>query len=350
MNKETKLGMFAVIILAISIWGYNYLKGSNILVKSQVFTAEYTEMGELMVSSPVKINGFQVGIVEEIYLKNEDMSTIVAVLNIDNNIKLPKTTIAVIEPAGLMGGSAISLIFDQPCQGEDCAKSGDLLQGRTDNLITKMLGENNVDDYLDNMRSRLNVLLDTLNESSSNPDADDLVGQSLYDTRQSLQNTRLATEQLLILINQFNRQLNPILQNLNQVTGNLSTHNDEISGILKNTNTITAQVADADLGQTVEQSQEALAKIQTTIAELNKMTADLNVVISKVKNGEGTLGKLINDPEIYTNLQRTTRNVDLLLQDLRLNPKRYVHLSVFGKNNQPYDYPESDPAYSPEKK
>lgn len=337
--------MFAVIVLAISIWGYNYLKGSNILVKTQIFTAEYTDMGELMVSSPIKINGFQVGIVEKIYLKNEDMQTIVAVLNISKGVKLPKSTVAVIEPAGLMGGSAISLKFDQPCQDKDCAQSGDKLQGETHNLLTKMLGENNVDGYLDKMQSRLSVLMDTLNESSSDPNSKDIVGQSLYDTRQTLQNTRLATEQLLILVNQFNKQLNPILVNLNQVTGNLNTHNDEIAGILKNTNAITAQVAEADMGKTVVQSQEALAKIQTTITELNKMTADLNTVISKVKNGEGTLGKLINEPEIYTNLQRTTRNVDLLLQDLRLNPKRYVHLSVFGKNNQPYDLPDNDPAY-----
>ncbi|MBK7342463.1 MAG: MCE family protein [Saprospiraceae bacterium] len=111
MSKETKLGIFAFLVIAGAIWGYNYLKGSNLLARTQVFSAHYENIGDLMVSSPVKINGFQVGSVTRVYLEETNMQSIIAEFTVRNDISIPTTTTAVIVPGGIMGGAAIDRIL-----------------------------------------------------------------------------------------------------------------------------------------------------------------------------------------------------------------------------------------------
>lgn len=345
MNRETKLGIFAIAILATTIWGYYYLKGRNLLSRAQIFYVEYQDIGDLMVSSPVKINGYQVGAVTNISLKKSDMRTVVTELHIEKGVQVPRNAIALIEPLGIMGGAGISLTFDKPCSGEDCATSGDALQGGSASLISKMLDEQQLDSYLQRLRSGMGELLDTLDAASADPQSRDLVGQSLYDTRQILHNTRVTTEQLAILVGRLGSQLQTVMGDLQAVTGALKASNQDISSILDNASAITAQVKEADLGQTITESRETLEGLQTTLTGLNAATSDLQVLLGRINNGEGTMGKLIHDPELYGNLMRTTRNLDLLLQDFRLNPRRYVNVSVIGRKDREYTLPEKDPAF-----
>lgn len=131
-NREVRLGFFAIIVLAISIWGYYYLKGRNLLSRTQVFYAEYQDIADLMVSSPVKIHGFQVGTVIQIALDKKTMKKVIVTMDVQKDISVPADAVAVIEPVGVMGGSFISLLFDKPCSGQDCAQSGDVLQSSSD--------------------------------------------------------------------------------------------------------------------------------------------------------------------------------------------------------------------------
>jgi phospholipid/cholesterol/gamma-HCH transport system substrate-binding protein len=345
MNRETKLGIFAIAILATTIWGYYFLKGRNLLSRSQIFYVEYQDIGDLMVSSPVKINGFQVGSVTNITLKKADMRTILAELHIDKSIRVPRNARAVIEPLGIMGGAGIALVFDKPCIESDCAISGATLAGGSASLISKMLDGNQLDSYLQRLRSGVGELLDTLDASSTDPEARDLVGQSLYDTRQILHNTRVTTEQLALLVARLGTQLQAVMGDLQGVTGTLKANNQEIASILTNTSAISAQVRDADLGKTISETRETLDGLQTTVASLGTVASDLQTVLNKINQGDGTMGKLINDPEMYANLLRTSRNLDLLLQDFRLNPRRYVNVSLIGRKDKEYVFPEEDPAY-----
>ncbi len=349
MRKETKLGIFAILILATSIWGYNYLKGKNLLSRSQVFYVEYENISELMVSSPVKINGFQVGTVTNIALKKEDMRTIVTELNVDISTIIPRNARAIIEPVGIMGGSQISIEFDGPCTGADCAESGAYFQGGSASLLSKLMDQDQVDGYFQKLKMELGLLVDTLDQMSADPGSKNMVGQSLYDTRQILANTRVTTEELALLVTRLGNQMTTIMKDLQVVTGTLKTSNQDISGILANTNTITTQVKEADLGKAISASQETLKGLDITIAELNTATSELQTILKKVSNGDGTLGKLVNDPTIYQNLIRTSKNLDLLLQDFRLNPKRYVNVSVIGRKQTDYELPEADPAFPPQK-
>lgn len=345
MSKETKLGLFAVMILAITIWGYYYLKGRNLLARDQTFYVEYQDIGDLMISSPVKINGLQVGTVVDIRLDKEDMRTIIAELHVDRQVGVPSSAVAVIEPLGVMGGAAVALKFDQPCREGDCAPSGYTLRGATATLMSKMLDQDQLDAYLDKLKSGLGEVIDSLDVASSDPDSRDLVGQSLYDTRQILSNTRITTEALAALVIRVSGQLESVMGHLENVTGTLDASHEEIARILSNTQEITGQVKDADIGKTIEVSRSTLEQINTTVTDLGRVSSELQTVLLRLNEGEGTLGRLIRDPEIYTNLQRTSRNLDLLLQDFRLNPKRYVNVSLIGRKDKPYRLPEEDPAF-----
>lgn len=345
MSKETKLGLFAVMILAITIWGYYYLKGRNLLARDQTFYVEYQDIGDLMISSPVKINGLQVGTVVDIRLDKEDMRTIIAELHVDRQIGVPPSAVAVIEPLGVMGGASVALEFDQPCREGGCAPSGSTLQGGNASLMSKMLDQDQLDAYLDKLKSGLGEVIDSLDVASSDPDSRDLVGQSLYDTRQILSNTRITTEALAALVIRVSGQLESVMGHLENVTGTLDASHEEIARILSNTQEITGQVKDADIGKTIEVSRSTLEQINTTVTDLGRVSSELQTVLLRLNEGEGTLGRLIRDPEIYTNLQRTSRNLDLLLQDFRLNPKRYVNVSLIGRKDKPYRLPEEDPAF-----
>lgn len=349
MSKETKLGIFAFIVIAGAIWGYNYLKGSNLLSRTQVFSAHYENIGELMVSAPVKINGFQVGSVTRVFLEESDMQTIIAEFTVRNDISIPANTTAVIVPGGLMGGAAIDLEFDGVCSGADCAESGAVLAGRQLGLLQQMMGDDEIDKYLAKLKDGMNQLMDTLTLMSEDENSQNLVGRGLNNTRNILANTRTATEDLALLVDRLSAQLPAIMNDLQSVTGTLKTSNTDIAGMLANANTVTKQVAQADLGQTIAKSQQALLAVETTAAELGKATSELKTVLARIENGDGTLGKLINEPELYNQLNVMARNVDLLLQDVRLNPKRYINVSVFGKKDKGYIYPEEDPAFSPRK-
>lgn len=347
MSKETKLGIFAFLVIAGAIWGYNYLKGSNLLARTQVFSAHYENIGDLMVSSPVKINGFQVGSVTRVYLEETNMQSIIAEFTVRNDISIPTTTTAVIVPGGIMGGAAIDLDFTGVCSGQDCAQSGAILEGRQLGLLQQMLGDQEIDRYMARIKEGMNGLLDTLTLMSEDETSNNLVGRGLNNTRNILASTRTATADLALLVDRLGKQLPAIMNDLQSVTGTLKTSNTDIAGMLANANTVTKQVAGADLGQTIAKSQEALQAVEKTAAELGKATDELKTVLSRIEQGDGTLGKLINEPELYNQLNTMARNVDLLLQDVRLNPKRYINVSVFGKKDKGYVYPAEDPAFPP---
>lgn len=345
MKKETKLGLFAFLVLAITIWGYYYLKGRNLLASKQVFYVEYADIGELMISSPVKISGYQVGTVSAIELDQADLQTVRVSLVVDSDIHIPVSAKAMIEPAGIMGGAVIVLRFDRPCKADDCAESGAVLQGGTASLISKMLDQDQLSSYMGRLKDELAVVMDTLDLMSQDPNARTLVGGSLYDTRQILENTRVSTAELSVLVQRVGSQLTKVMDDLQTVTGGLKASNKDIGGILDNTHAITSQVKDADLGATISASRETMARIDTGVAELAKVTAELQMVLASINAGEGTVGKLVQDPAMYDNLLRTSKNIELLLQDVRLNPKRYINVSVFGGKQKDYTLPEKDPAY-----
>lgn len=141
INNETKIGILALVALALGIWGFQFLKGINILKTSKTFYVKYANVDQLRPSSPIFINGLEVGTVKDMYVDPEDDKTIIAVLNIEQPVDIPKETKATIIGLSLMGGKAIELEIPYPCKGRDCARSGDFLEGRTKSFLESMIGK-----------------------------------------------------------------------------------------------------------------------------------------------------------------------------------------------------------------
>ncbi|MBP7273387.1 MAG: MCE family protein [Saprospiraceae bacterium] len=350
MSKEFKIGVMAIVALAFLIWGYFFLKGRNLLTTSRTFYVEYPDVDQLNISSPVFINGFQIGVVSSINLKENDFRKVIVAFNVDKDINIPKDAVVQIIPNGLMGGKAINLKINRICSGDDCAKSGDHLRGEVVNILDAMIGEEKLDQYMGSLGSGVGDIVDSLSYKLSH-DKNKGVGKSLHNIDIVIANLRSITAKLDVMMNSSPKQINAILADVKKLTGALGNSQMNVSNIMSNTDSITRQLKNANVGNTIGKANKMLDETTTTVsdmkqsvAKLDKSLGELSQVLQKMNSEQGTLGKLINDKKLYVDLDNTLKQTQLLLQDIRLNPKRYVNVSVFGKKQKTYDYPEDDPA------
>lgn len=345
MSKETKIGLFTILAIVAAIWGYTFLKGQNILNRSNIFYAIYDDVDNLPVSSPVLINGLQVGIVQKLYLNEKDPSKVVVVLDIDRSVNVPKTAVALMQTTSFLGNKAITLSYRGICTS-DCAVSGDTLRGDVAGLIESMLPEASLQKYFNLVRDNVGGIVDTI---AGRIDLEgDVAGQSIKDIKATLANIREITDNLNILIEANLKSVQRTTNNLESISNNLEDNNEAITQIIANATKITEELSALDLKSITEQAGNSMESIDETLVSIKKAGDDLSSILNGINKGEGTLGMMIHDPSVYQNLEKTTRNLDLLLQDVRLNPKRYVNVSVFGKRQKSYELPENDPAFQDE--
>lgn len=345
MSNEVKIGILATAAILISIFGYKFLKGHNVFGRANEFYVEYKVIDQLTKSSPVFISGFQVGVVRNIYIKPEDQQTIVVVLNINTDITIPKNTVAAIRPSGIVGGKIIELLFDKPCKGDDCAQSGDHIKGVNQGYLDAMVGKEQLNSYLTALKEGLVGIYDTLAAKSEGPDGKNQIQKTLKDINLIIQNLKVSTTNIKVITDATAASFPSIMGSLDAVTKNLKTNNDKITAILNNTAQITSNFQKVDIGKTNEGVQQTLKNLDNTLSSTQKAVDDLKKITTEINSGNGTMGKLIKDNQLYDNLNHTSKNLDLLLQDFRLNPKRYVNVSVFGKKQKDYSLPEKDPAF-----
>ena len=352
MTKESKLGLFAIVVLALAIWGYRYLKGQNLLSKSYTFKTIYSDVNQLTVSSPVLFNGLTVGSVTNISVNPKDLSQMIVTYEVGKNLQIPNDAVAVQMSNGILNGKAISIKFKTFCDGSNCAKEGGFLKGKEIGILGSMVGKEELNGYVKTISAELNTVIEDLGSE----DAKGAINESIKNLNQSLQNIESLTKSTDALIKKSYSGLTKTIDNMSVITGNLAANNEQITGLLNNLNTITTDIKNANVGNTVNaanatlaETQLAIKQLQTTLGNTDQMVTSIRGVINKVDSGEGSLGKLLNDQQLYTNLESTSQNLSLLLQDLRLNPKRYVNVSVFGKKAKEYTLPENDPALQPKK-
>ncbi|MCC6460148.1 MAG: MCE family protein [Saprospiraceae bacterium] len=348
ISNETKIGLLAVAAILLAIWGFKFLKGINVLKTSQTYYIRYANVDQLRPSSPVLINGLQVGMVKDMYVDPEDDKTIVVVINIERALDIPKDAVAVVVSASLMGGKAIELDIPHPCSGDDCAEDGDYLQGRTKSFVESIVGNPaQFEAYLE----RINLIYDSIAQPG-NPQG---FGRTLVALQNSLDNIEVLTGKLNHLLDASTSGISATFANTAAITGNLRESNKSITDLLNNLNTFSTQLKGANLDQagqkaagTLDSVSAAAAGLQRTLVSAKGALARIDTLVAGLSSGEGTAGQMFTDPELYQNLVRTSRQLQLFLQDLRLNPKRYntVKLKIFGKNKAPeYNNPLEDPAY-----
>lgn len=311
LSKELKTGLIAIFAIVSFVVLYQFMKGKNLFTTDNIFYVKYDNVEGLSVSNPVSINGLKVGQVDEIKpIAKSGKLHFVVKLTVDDNFEFSRnSTVEIFEP-GLMSGKEIKInLF----YGGDTAKDGDTLKG--------------------------NYQLSMLNSLSSQvkPVKDQLSGVLL-----KLDSTLASTNK--IVDEQNRREIKLLLGNLNKTIESFKATSDRTNGILAsnekglhevvasaNQAMITANKTLDKYGSVAERVD--IEKLNGTIDQFNQTANKLNNVISGIQNGQGSLGKLAKDDELYNNLTKTSNNLNELVVDFKANPKRYLNFSVFGKNS-----------------
>lgn len=310
-SREVKTALLAITAILILIFGYSFLKGENLLDDSRTFYAVYDDVEGLSPSSEVTINGLKVGKITGIdFLNNK--GELVVTFTVNKDFPFSKNSEAKIYGGNIIGGKSLAIIPQYDAEA-GMAKSGDTLQGSKEEGIMEL-----VNDRLTPLQKKLEGTIVSADSMLT------AVNQILNDTTRN--NIRGTFKNLDKTVNSFRitaTELQGIVQGNSVKLDRTFTNLDEMS---TNFNRFSDTLTRMDIGKITN--------------DLEKLVADFESVSDKLNNGEGTAAKLINDDAVYNNLDRATKQLEQLLQDVKLNPKRYVHFSVFGKNPGPYDPPK----------
>ncbi|MGV3657499.1 MAG: MlaD family protein [Chitinophagaceae bacterium] len=324
LNNETKVGILAIVAILALVLGFNFLKGKNIFSKPPVLYAVFQKLGSLQKSNEVKINGLPVGTVFDYAPTDKEVSSIIVEIHLNREINIPANSIAFIDGA-IVGASYISI---EKGDANTFLKSGDTINTRLDEGLMS-----NIKTQLTPTITRVNETLDSLKLviGSVNSILDPSTNHNLQTLIAQL---TVSSANLAQLTNAQSGALASTLQNLNRVTENLARNNDAVSSSIRNVEVTTSNLANAPIQQTVAGLQDAVGELRNTIVELKG-------TVAKVNSPDGSLGAMLNDRKMYDNLNRTLLSLEILLDDVRVHPKRYVNISVFGGKSKP------DPLTSP---
>lgn len=347
MSRELKIGILTFLVLVTMIWGYTFLKGRNLLTASNELYSTYPNVEGLNVSSPVLVNGYKIGTVTKISLNSENVKLMDVFYLIDGDYKIPKTAKANLKSLGVVDGKGIFLDFDKACNGQDCAQNGDKLEGGSIGLLEAMLGDSDVSAYSSELTKSLRSVIANVGKEGESGS----LNESVRQLEQITKNINALTASANTLVSSTSTGIKKTTDNLASVTTSLAKSNQKIESMIANLDKITSDLAKSNLNNTVSKTNEtldaskiAISELKTTLQNAGTTMTELSSVLKKLENGDGSLAKLMNDKKLYQNIESTTKNLNLLLQDLRLNPKRYAHFSVFGKKQKEYILPQNDPA------
>jgi phospholipid/cholesterol/gamma-HCH transport system substrate-binding protein len=308
ISNETKIGAFTAIAITILILGYSFLSGSDVFSGSNKFYAIYKSVEGLSVSKPVLVNGFQIGRVSKMQLRN-DGHTIVE-FKIDKQYNIPVNTLAKLVSTDLLGQKAI--VFELGTSKEN-AENKDTLRADVQGSLAESLQP--IQTKAENLITKLDSSLAAVNKIL-NPDFQKNVDRSFNSIANSLQTLEGTTKKIDNLVGAQTGHINGILSNAEDVTVNLKNTTGSLTGITNNFQKFSSDLANSNIKQTLDNA--------------NKAVADLQQTMSKINSNNGSLGLLLHNDTLYRNLQNASKNLDLLFIDLKANPKRYVHFSVFG--------------------
>lgn len=317
VSNETKVGALTIIAITLIILGFNFLRGKTIFKSGNFIYAKYTDTKGLIVSNPVFVNGFQVGTVFDIENKSADLSQIIVSIKLNDAYKIPSNSIATIQDNPL-GTNSIAIVLGNAkayLKSEDTittAPAASLL-GDLMNTLSP-LGEQTkktISD-LEKVLVNINKVLDDQNKAN--------FAQILANLSTATTSLNKSMESVEAMLQSQSGSIAQTANNLNSFTKNLSDNNKKINDIISNLDTTSKQIKDANLSKTIKEIQGVVAELTQTLHNLN--------------NGDGTAAKLLNDPEIYKQLQSTIKSINTLVDDVKVHPKRYVNVSVFGKKDK----------------
>ncbi len=311
ITKEVKAAVMVLSAIALLIFGYNFLKGNNLLSNSKTLYAFYDNVGGLSTASTVNINGLQVGKVLKIDFLNDNSGKLKVTFSLDADLGVGKGSLAQIYSDGFLGGKSINIILEK--NPSTFIENGDTLKSEVGSGITEM-----VTSKLDPIQTKLVAVLEQSEKMLSsvnkilNEENTQTISNSVSDLGASINSLKRTSNSIEKLLANNQVQFNATITNFSKASENAKVMSDQLAEI----------------------------EIDKTVQELNKAVTTFGSIAKKLETNEGTAGKILNDPVLYDNLKNASRQLDMLLQDMKLNPKRYVHFSVFGKKDKPYEQPK----------
>lgn len=314
--KSTKLilvGLSFVAALFVFFWGFNFLKGRDIFNRERIFFVEYNDVSGLITSNPVLIKGFRVGQVKNIYFHPAMDGRLVVEISVTDKVPIPSNTIAKIYSSDLMGSKAIELILGN---SPTMAAHNDTLKSAVEASLMEEVNaqviplKNKAESLLSSVDSLVTIVQALISENVKQN-----LNQSLQSISGTIRNLESTTGNIDNIVVQQQSRIASILYNIEMISRNIEQNNSNITRTIQNLTALTDSLAKADIASAVRHADSSLV-------QLNKLMQGINA-------GQGTMGQLMQNDTLYRRLEETAEELRKLLEDVRLNPKRYVKISVF---------------------
>lgn len=317
ISNETKVGALTAIAITLLILGFNFLKGKTLFKTGNFVYAKYEDTKGILVSNAVYINGFQVGSVFDIENADQNLSSIIVAIKLKDNYNIPVNSVATIKDNPL-GAASISIKLGDAKQ---YLKSGDtVLTASSAGLMGDVMNKlGPVGDQIKTTVHSLDSVLKNIN-TIFDPNTKNNLQQVIANINKTTASLVVSSASIQAMLNAQSGSIAKSMDNVASFTKNLSDNNEKITKMLGNVEKTTDNFSKADISATVD-------KLKTAITNLNN-------ILEKAGSQEGSLGKLLNDKTLYNNLTNTVRSANILMDDLRVHPKRYVNISVFGKKDK----------------
>jgi len=308
ITKEIKAGILVIASISLFIWGYSYLKGKDILNNYKTFFVKYDNVEGLAATAPITINGLIVGQVAEIKLQPN--GEILVQLQIKNDFPFSKSSVVALYEPGLIAGKQLQIIPN--FKDNTIAVSGDTLTSSVKKGLTDLVSDKlaPLQQKIEKMIVNADLLLTNLNDVLDAKSKENLKN-SISNLSKTIEGFNLVVDNANSILSNNKGNIDKTLFNLNKASTNFSKISDSLSK----------------------------ANITKVVNDLEKTLSNVDKIMNDVQSGKGSLGKIVKDDALYNNLEKTSKELELLLQDLRLNPTRYFNVSLFGKKNKPYKTP-----------
>lgn len=311
ISPELRVGIIAVIIVILFIWLFSFLKGRNLLSSYDHYHLRYENVAGLVPSSPVEISGLKAGLVNSVKLVNDGSGLIDVMISIEKNYKIPENSIAEITNASLIAGMKVELLLGD---SDIMLRSGDEIEGRVAVSIIDKL-DNNFDPVIISTKILIEDL-DTLLNKMDKLFSEDLTA----NIEKSVENIRETSGDFRDLMSGNSDDLSQLISNLNSFSQMLGDNTGKLDSTFSSVNSIVTSISESEIDSTITSLQLSLARTSE--------------ILDKINMGKGSAGKLLSDDSLYINLTNSMESLELLLKDIQMNPKKYVHFSIFGKNKE----------------
>nr|WP_320119208.1 MlaD family protein [uncultured Marinifilum sp.] len=319
-SKDTIIGLVVVGTIVILIWGINFLKGFNMLSSEKIFCAKYERVDGLKNSSPVTLRGFKIGQIKSISFSDAIGSSLIVKFSISDEFQIPSNTEARIISSDIMGSKEIKLILGN---SKKMLQSGDTLTGNIEGDLKEQVSMQMLPlkRKAENLMSSVDSVLSVI-QYIFNKDTRENLTKSFSSIEQTFKKLENTSGTLDTIVSSQKTHMENIISNVDSITGNLKNNNKNISNILSNFSSISDSLSAADITQTINNAKLALQQS--------------NEIIEKINSGKGSMGMLVNNDTLYMNLEAASNSLTNLLIDLKNNPKKYMHFSLFDTGKTVY--------------